>query len=59
MNGVMWGLVTIGGPVLLLAFLIWGVLRNRGASAGEVAETERGAVKLREDLQRDPQYRED
>jgi hypothetical protein len=59
MNGVMWGLINIVGPFLLLAALIWVFLRNRRRPGGEVAEAERGAVKLREELQRDPEYRED
>lgn len=59
MNGVMWSLVTIVGPVLLLVTLIWVFLRNRHRPQSEVAEAERGAVRLREELQRDPQYRED
>jgi hypothetical protein len=59
MNGVMWALINIVGPLLLLAALVWVFLRNRGRPRSEIAEAERGAVKLREELQRDPQYREE
>ncbi len=59
MNGVMWALINIVGPLLLLGALVWVFLRNRRRPPGEIAEAERGAVRLREDLQRDPQYREE
>jgi hypothetical protein len=59
MNGVMWSLITVVGPLLLIVALIVVFLRNRRRPRGEIAEAERGAVQLREELLRDPQYRED
>lgn len=58
MNGVMWALINIIGPLVLLAFLVWVFLRNRNRPK-EVAKADRGAVQLREELQRDPEYREE
>ena len=59
MNGAIWSLVTILGPVLLIAVLVWAYLRNRNAGPRNLERAERGAAELREDLQRDPEYRED
>ena len=59
MNGVMWALINIVGPLLLLVALGWVFLRNRRRPGGEIAQAERGARQLREDLQNDPQYRDD
>ena len=30
----LWGLLTIGGPILLVAVLLWAVLNNRRSKAG-------------------------
>jgi len=59
MSGWLWSLVTILGPILLIAVVIYAVLRNRGGSRREVDRAERGAVELRKELERDPEYKED
>lgn len=59
MNGVMWSLVTIVGPILLIVAVAWAFLRNRGRSRGTFAEAERGARQVRQDIDRDPRYTED
>ena len=59
MEGVMWLLINFVGPFLLLAVLVWAFLRNRSAGRRNFEEAERGARQVREDIQRDPQYRED
>ncbi|WP_202390124.1 hypothetical protein [Tsuneonella aeria] len=52
MGGEVWTLVVIGGPILLIAIVIWAFLRNRSAGRGTAARAERGAVELREDIER-------
>jgi cbb3-type cytochrome oxidase subunit 3 len=59
MTGWLWSLATILGPILLIGAIIYAFLRNRGGSRSEVRRAERGAVELREDLQRDPEYKEE
>ncbi|WP_147414241.1 hypothetical protein [Sphingomonas gilva] len=34
MTGGLWGLLTILGPIVLAAVLIWAILRNRGNRRG-------------------------
>ncbi len=58
MSGSLWGLATIIGPILLIAVIAYAMLRNRGGTKGDVARAERGAVELREELERDPEYKE-
>jgi len=50
MNGVMWSLVTILGPALLIAAIVWAYLRNRNPRPGEIARAEEGARELREEI---------
>lgn len=38
MGQTLWGLITIVGPIVLLALLVWVVVRSR-RSRGEVSET--------------------
>ena len=59
MSGWLWSLATILGPILLIAAIVYAVIRNRGGSRAEIDRAERGAVTLREDLDRDPDYREE
>ena len=59
MSGAMWSLVTILGPILLIAAIVWAFLRNRGARPGSFERAERGAEELRDELERDPQYRDE
>ena len=51
MNGVMWSLVTILGPLLLIAVIVWAVLTNRNRAG--VGQAERGARELREEIEED------
>ena len=54
-----WLIVVAIGPLLLIAAIYFGFIRNREGSRGEVARAERGAEEFREELKRDPEYRED
>ena len=49
MNGAMWSLVTILGPLLLIAAIVWAVLRNR--SRDGIDRAERGARELRQEIE--------
>lgn len=53
MTGWLWTLVTILGPLLLIAAIVWAYLRNRKPAPGEIARAERGARELREELEED------
>ena len=57
MTGGLWTLVTILGPILLIAAIIYAFMRNRGGSRRQVARAEQGAADVREDIKRDPEYR--
>ena len=57
--GEIWFFVVAIGPLLLLLAMIWATRRNRNARKAQIARSEEGARQLREDLRRDPQYRED
>ena len=59
MNGAIWSLATIVGPILLLTVVIWAYVRNRNAGRENIRRAERGAKDVREEIRRDPQYRED
>lgn len=48
-----WSIVLILGPAILLAVIIWGFVRNRAAGRGSVERAEEGAVRLREEIERD------
>ena len=49
--GPLWGAVTIIGPILFFAIILWAYLSNRkGRDKGEIAEAERGAREVREDI---------
>jgi hypothetical protein len=45
--------MTVLGPVLLIAVLIWAFMRNRGGSQAEIDRAERGARDLREEIDQD------
>ena len=49
MNGAMWSLITVLGPLLLIAAIVWAVLRNRNRAG--VDRAERGARELRQELE--------
>lgn len=59
MMGWLWTLITILGPILLIGAIIWAVMRNRGGSRAQVARAEEGAKEVREEIRRDPEYREE
>lgn len=54
MPGDIWGLVLIIGPLILLGVIIWAFMRNRAAGRANVEQAERGAVRLREEIEREP-----
>lgn len=45
-GGGSWGIVTIIGPLLLAAVLLWVLLRNRKTSKSDVDRTEQGTRDL-------------
>lgn len=49
----LWSVMTVLGPVLLIAVLIWAFMRNRGGSQAEIDRAERGARDLREEIDQD------
>ena len=51
----LWPIITVVGPILLLAVLVWAFLRNRGAPRSTVTRAEQGAEDLRERINRDEQ----
>ncbi len=58
--GEAWFFVVAIGPLLLVLAILWVWLRNRAADRpGDEARTEEATRRLREDIQRDPQYREE
>lgn len=59
MIGWLWSLATIIGPILLIGVILYAFLRNRGGSRRQVERAERGAVEFREELERDPEYKEE
>jgi len=59
MTGWLWSLATILGPILLIGAILYAFFRNRGGTRREVDRAERGAAEFREELKRDPEYRED
>jgi lysylphosphatidylglycerol synthetase-like protein (DUF2156 family) len=52
MPGDIWSLALIGGPILLLAVIIWAFLRNRSAPRSTTQRAERGAAELRAEIER-------
>lgn len=59
MTGWLWSLITVLGPILLIAAILYAYFRNRRGRRAEVARAERGARELREKIRRDPQYHTD
>jgi hypothetical protein len=47
-----WWIAVVGGPILLIALIIWATLRTGDSSQG-VNRAERGARELREELARE------
>jgi hypothetical protein len=57
MEGVMWGLVTIGGPILLAAVLIFVMMSNRRhRSPEELARTEAATRELHRQMDAEDKY---
>jgi hypothetical protein len=46
MGAFEWSLLTILGPILLFAAILWATLKNRKAKRGEVERTERATHEL-------------
>ena len=57
MPGDIWGVVLILGPLALLLVIIWAFMRNRAAGSRNVEQAERGAERLRDQIERDPDPR--
>lgn len=51
MGGDIWSLVLIGGPIALLAVIVWAWLRNRNAPASTIIRAKRRAEELRDDIE--------
>jgi hypothetical protein len=47
----LWSLITIVGPLLLIAALVWAYFRNRNASRASIARAERGAREVRREIE--------
>lgn len=45
------------GPLLLIGFIIYAVRRNRGAPRANVAQAERGAREVRDEIARDEEQK--
>lgn len=58
MSEAMWFFTVVGGPILLIAAIIWFTVRNKTAGQRNFDRAERGARELRQELERDPDYRE-
>ena len=57
MDGILYGLVTIGGPILLAAVLIYAMLSNRRNRSPEaLARTEAATRELRRQLDAEDKY---
>ncbi len=46
MGAFEWSLLTIGGPLLLFAVILWATLKNRKPSRGEIERTEAATHEL-------------
>ncbi|QPQ54583.1 hypothetical protein IC614_09630 [Allosphingosinicella flava] len=45
-GGFSWSLITILGPILLAAVLLWAIVRNRKASRRDIERTEQATRDL-------------
>jgi hypothetical protein len=54
--GGLWGVITIIGPIFLMAALIYAMVRNGVGSRAQIEKAERGAVQLREEIRKDSDY---
>ena len=46
LGGGIWGIITIVGPLVLAAVILWALLKNRKATPREIERTERATDKL-------------
>lgn len=46
----LWPLITVVGPIVLIAVLIWATIRNRKASPAITERAERGAREVRDEI---------
>jgi hypothetical protein len=51
--GWLWGVVTVVGPLLLIAAIIWVTLRQRNIKRSVSERSEQGAREVRADIERD------
>jgi len=51
----MWLFAVAIGPILLIAIIIYATRRNKGGSAANVAQAERGAREVRREIREDEQ----
>ena len=58
MTGWLWTLITILGPLLLIAAMVWAYLRNRNPSREEIVRAERGARELRGEIEEEEARRD-
>lgn len=49
----LWPVITVVGPLLLIAAIIWAYLHNRNASRANVERAERGAREVRQEIEED------
>jgi hypothetical protein len=58
LGGFNWGVMTIVGPLLLAAVLLWALLRNRKTRRGDIGRSERGARDVYDESERVRQERD-
>ena len=51
--GWLWSTMTVLGPLLLLGVVIWATLSNLRGGRQNFDEAERGAMKVREEIEED------
>ena len=54
-----WPIVTIVGPALLLAAILYAWWKNKQAPASNYREAERGAKHLQDEIATDPEHDDD
>lgn len=47
----LWPVITVVGPLLLIAAIVWAYMRNRNASRANVERAERGARDVRQEIE--------
>ena len=55
--GSLWGILTIIGPILLAAAIIWAMFHNRGSRA-DIAHTEEATHRMYDEQNREDQARD-